>query len=227
MKLKMIVVLGLTLAMSQTWAKDLTKIKTDKDKLSYSIGVSITKNMKKQDTEFDLDVLIQGMKDGLSGKKLLMTDKEIRAVLNNYQSEIRRNAAVSKRQAMEDNKKKGEEFLAKNKSKPGVITLASGVQYKIVKEGSGRAPLDSELVEVVYRGTLLDGTEFDGTDGHPVNLKANSLIAGWKEVMRLMPQGSKWEIYIPHNLAYGERGVGADIGPNETLIFEVELLSFK
>jgi FKBP-type peptidyl-prolyl cis-trans isomerase FklB len=130
--------------------------------------------------------------------------------------------------ALEDNKKKGEVFLAENKTKEGVVVLPSGVQYKILKAGNGKKPIDSDVVQVYYRGTLLDGSEFDATEpGQPADLKASSLIAGWKEALRLMPAGSKWQIFVPSQLAYGERGVGSDIGPNETLVFEVELLAVK
>jgi FKBP-type peptidyl-prolyl cis-trans isomerase FklB len=168
------------------------------------------------------------MKSGLTGEKLLLSEKELRKVMNNFQAEVRQNAVLTKRQTLEDNKKKGEAFFAENKAKPGVITLPSGVQYKIIKAGKGNKPNDSDLVQVNYRGTLLDGTEFDATaPDHPVTLKASALIAGWKEALKLMPVGSKWQIYIPSQLAYGERGVGSDIGPNETLLFEVELVGIK
>jgi FKBP-type peptidyl-prolyl cis-trans isomerase FklB len=148
--------------------------------------------------------------------------------MNSYQVDIRKNALLSKRLALEDNKKKGEAFLAENKTKTGVIALPSGVQYKILKAGNGKKPIESDLVKVLYRGTLLDGTEFDATEpDRPVDLKVSALIVGWKEAVTLMPAGSKWQIVIPSQLAYGERGVGNDIEPNETLVFEVELLEIK
>lgn len=209
-------------------AEETTVLKTDKDKLSYGIGVSVAKNFKKQEADVDLDLMIKGLKDGLAGAKLLMSEKELRVVMNKYQVEIRKNALLTKRLALEDNKKKGDAFLAENKTKEGVEVLPSGVQYKILKAGNGKKPVDSDMVQVYYRGTLLDGTEFDATEpGHPVDLKASALIAGWREALKLMPTGSKWQIFIPSQHAYGERGVGSDIGPNETLVFEVELLAVK
>lgn len=213
---------------SQANAEETVALKTQKDMLSYSIGVSVAKNFKKQEADVDLDLMIKGLKDGLSGAKLLMTEKDMRKVMNMYQSEVRQKALLSKRVAIEENKKKGEAFLAANKTKDGVVTLPSGVQYKILKTGDGKKPIESDLVEVHYRGTLLDGTEFDGTEaGQSATLKVSALIAGWKEALKLMPAGSKWQIYIPPQFAYGERGVGSDIGPNETLVFELELLAVK
>ncbi len=222
-----LVLMGAQIA-AQASAEETTVLKTQKDMLSYGIGVSVAKNFKKQETEVDLELMIKGLKDGLSGAKLLMPEKDLRKVMNMYQSELRQKAVLSKRVAIEENKKKGEAFLAANKAKEGVVSLPSGVQYKILKAGDGRKPMESDLVEVHYRGTLLDGTEFDGTEaGQAATLKVSALIAGWKEALKLMPAGSKWQIFIPPNLAYGERGVGSDIGPNETLVFEVELLAVK
>jgi FKBP-type peptidyl-prolyl cis-trans isomerase FklB len=228
MKLKWIVVCSLILVANQARAEESTDLKTDKDKLSYGIGVSVAKNFKKQGTEVDLDILIKGLKSALAGEKLLLPEKELQKVMNKYQGEVRQKALLNKRLALEDNKKKGLAFLAENKTKEGVITLPSGVQYRIIKAGNGNKPVDSDVVKVFYRGTLLDATEFDATEADkPVDLKVSALIAGWKEALTLMPTGSKWQIFIPSQLAYGERGVGSDIGPNETLVFEVELLAIK
>ncbi|NOU01310.1 MAG: FKBP-type peptidyl-prolyl cis-trans isomerase [Gallionella sp.] len=228
MKFRWLLLSGMLVAMNQALSEDLTELKTDKERLSYGIGASVAKNLKKQTTDVDLDVLIQGLKNGLSGQKLLLSEKELQKVMNKFQGEVRQNALLSKRLALEENKKKGEVFLSENKLKPGVEILPSGVQYKVLKAGSGKTPIDSDVVQVNYRGTLLDGTEFDSTEsGHPAELKVSSLIAGWKDALKLMPLGSKWQIVIPSQLAYGERGVGSDIGPNETLVFEVELLAIK
>lgn len=222
-----LVLMGAQIA-SQANAEETAALKTQKDMLSYSIGVSVAKNFKKQEADVDLDLMIKGLKDGLSGARLLMTEKDMRKVMNMYQSEVRQKALFAKRVAIEENKKKGEAFLATNKTKDGVMTLPSGVQYKILKAGDGKKPIESDLVEVHYRGTILDGTEFDGTEaGLPATLKVSALIAGWKEALKLMPAGSKWQIFIPPQFAYGERGVGSDIGPNETLVFELELLAVK
>jgi FKBP-type peptidyl-prolyl cis-trans isomerase len=209
-------------------AGDVPVLDNPKDKLSYSIGVSVARNIKKQETDVNQEMLIKGIHDALAGEKTLITEKEMRNLMNEYQGQIRQKFQASKRMALEDNKKKGEAFLAANKLKEGVVTLASGVQYKVIKAGSGRKPVESDQVACYYTGTLLDGTEFDGTeDGHPAYLKVAALIQGWKEALKLMAIGSKWQIFIPAQHAYGVRGVGSDIGPNETLIFEVELLDIK
>lgn len=226
MKWMMVVVFGL--AATQANGEEAPVLKTQKEMQSYGIGVNIAKSFKKNEVEFDLEFLIKGLRDGLSGEKLLMTEKDLRKVMNSFQGELRQKAAGMRRVAAIDNKAKGDAFLAGNKAKDGVVALASGVQYKILKEGGGRKPTDADMVECNYRGTLLDGTEFDGTDpGKPATLKISQLIAGWKEALKLMPEGSRWQIFIPPESAYGQRGVGSDIGPNETLVFEVELLAVK
>ena len=208
--------------------KEVTALKTKKDMVSYGIGVNIAKSFKKDDIEFDLNLIVKGLKDGMSGKKLLMSERDLRHVMNAFQSELRQKEMMNHRIAAEDNRKKGESFLAENKTKDGVVTLASGVQYRIINAGDGRKPADGDMVECNYRGTLLDGTEFDATEaGKPATLKLSQLIEGWKEALKLMPEGSKWQIFIPSQLAYGPRGVGSDIGPNETLVFEVDLLAVK
>lgn len=226
MKWIMVVVFGLFA--TQANAEEMPVFKTLRDMQSYGIGVNLAKSFKKNEVEFDMDLLIKGLKDGLSGEKLLMPEKDLRKAMNAFQGELRQKEAGIRRVAALDNKEKGDAFLAENKTRDGVVALASGVQYKILKEGDGKKPADADAVECNYRGTLLDGTEFDGTDpGKPATLKVAHLIAGWKEALKLMPEGSKWQIFIPPQLAYGPRGVGSDIGPNETLIFEVELLAVK
>lgn len=228
MNLKWMVVCSLILLTNQVRAEEKTVLKTDKDRLSYGIGVSVAKNFKKQGTDVDLEILTLGLKSALAGERLLLPEKELRKIMNSYQVDIRKNALLSKRLALEDNKKKGEAYLAENKTKDGVVVLPNGVQYKILKEGNGRKPIESDIVKVSYRGTLLDGTEFDATEaGQSADLKMSALIVGWKETLKLMPVGSKWQIVIPSQLAYGERGVGNDIEPNETLVFEVELFEIK
>jgi len=228
MKKCWIAICALCLVGAQANAGDAPVLDNPKDKLSYSIGVSVARNIKKQETDVNQDLMIKGIKDALAGEKTLLTDKEMRNVMNAYQGQVRQKLQLNKRMALEDNKKKGDAFLEANKGKESVVTLPSGVQYKIIKAGSGRKPVDSDQVACYYRGTLLDGTQFDGTeDGHPATLKVGSLIQGWKEALKLMPIGSKWQIFIPAQHAYGVRGVGGDIGPNETLIFEVELVDIK
>jgi FKBP-type peptidyl-prolyl cis-trans isomerase FklB len=171
---------------------------------------------------------MQGLKSSLAGDKSLLSEKEVRQIMNDYQTKLRQ-AAVGKRQlAINDNKKKGEAYLAEYKAQQGVLSSPNGVLYTVIKEGTGKKPLESDMVEVNYRGTLINGTEFDATEpGHPANLKVSALIPGWKQALSMMPVGSKWHIVIPAVLGYGERGVGNDIGPNEVLVFDLELIAIK
>jgi FKBP-type peptidyl-prolyl cis-trans isomerase FklB len=224
----MIVICGFLLTTSQVFAADNTVLSTEKDKLSYSIGASIGKNLKNDTSDINLNLLIEGLKTSIAGEKVLLSEKEIRQVMNDYQTQIRQRAMLKKQQAMGDNKKIGEAFLADYKAQKGVLALPSGVLYKIIREGDGRKPLESDMVEVNYRGSLINGTEFDATKPeHPANLKVSSLIPGWKHALAMMSTGSKWHIVIPSELAYGERGVGGDIGPNEVLVFDLELIAIK
>jgi FKBP-type peptidyl-prolyl cis-trans isomerase FklB len=228
MKLEWFIWCGLFVSSIPVLAADNTALKSDKDKLSYSIGASVGKNLKTEGTEIDLNLMIEGLKASFAGEKALLSDGEIRKLMNDYQSQMRQRAMAKKQQAMGDNKKNGEAYLAQYKGQKGVLALPSGVLYKILKEGSGRKPSESDMVEVNYRGSLINGAEFDATEaGHPANLKVSSLIAGWKQALSMMPVGSKWQIVIPAHLAYGERGVGNDIGPNEVLVFDLELLAIK
>jgi FKBP-type peptidyl-prolyl cis-trans isomerase len=227
-QLKWVVWGGLFLASTAVWSGEPLTIKTDKDKLSYSIGASIGKNLKSESAEIDLAVLIEGIKASLNGDKSLLTEKEIRQVMNDYQTQLRQRAQVKKQLAIGDNKKKGDTFLANYKAQAGVQALPNGVLYKVLHEGTGKKPLESDMVEVSYRGVLTNGIEFDATEpGKPAHLKVSSLIVGWKQALSAMPVGSKWQIAIPAELAYGERGVGNDIGPNEVLVFDLELLAIK
>ncbi len=226
--MKWMTVMGLGLVIAHAGAEEMPVLKTQKEMVSYGIGVNIAKSFKKDDVEFDMDLLVKGMKDGLSGDKLLMPERDIRKVMNAFQGELRRKEMANHQALAEENKKKGEAFLAENKTKDGVTTLPSGVQYKVLTAGNGKKPSDGDTVECYYRGTLLNGTEFTSTEpGKPATLKVEILPDGWKEALKLMPKGSRWQIFIPSQLAYGQRGVGSDIGPNETLIFEVALLDIK
>jgi len=228
MKLRWLICCSLIAASVQVLASDKTELKTDKDKLSYSIGVSVGKNLKSEATEVDLNLLIEGLKASMGSGNVLLSDAEIRKVMSDYQTQMRQRATANKQQAVGENKKKGDAFLADFKGQKGVLALPSGVLYKILKEGTGRKPIESDMVAVNYRGALINGKEFDSTEaGHPANLKISSLIAGWKQALAMMPTGSKWQIVIPSQLAYGERGVGNDIGPNEVLVFDVELVAIN
>jgi FKBP-type peptidyl-prolyl cis-trans isomerase FklB len=212
-----------------TATKTPLALKSEKDKVSYAIGVNIGKSMRKDTVDVDPAIFSRGMKDALAGGKLLLTDDEIKATLTKLQTELRARQEVAMQKAGDINKKAGDDFLAQNKTKEGVVALPDGLQYKILKQGNGPKPAATDSVVCNYRGTLLDGTEFDSSykRGQPATFPVNGVIKGWTEAVQLMPVGSKWQLFIPADLAYGNRGAGADIGPNATLIFEVELLSIQ
>jgi len=207
-------------------------LKTQKDKVSYSVGVDLGRNIKRQGLDFDVEALAKGLRDALAGEKLLMTDEELRATLLEFQTGLKKKKAQTGAvppKGAEDNKKQGEAFLAQNKAKEGVVTLPSGLQYKILKKGNGKKPTATDTVVCHYRGTLVNGKEFDSSHRHgqPATLKVGGVISGWREALQLMPVGSKWQLFIPPQLAYEERGAGNVIGPNATLIFELELLGIQ
>lgn len=229
MKIKLVAACAMSLAMSSTIAADATSLKTEKDKLSYSIGIDLGKNFKRQGIDVTPEILAIGMKDGMTGDKQLLTDKEMKVVLSNFQKELMAKRTADFNKKAETNKAKGQKFLAENKSKEGVVTLASGLQYKILKKGSGAKPAKEDTVTVEYTGRLINGEIFDSTEktGKPATFKLSQVIPGWTEALQLMPAGSTWEVYVPSNLAYGARSVGGPIGPNETLIFKIHLVSVK
>lgn len=204
-------------------------LKTQKDKLSYSLGIDIAKSLKNQGIDIDANLLLKGLTDGLSGEKPLLTDEEMKNVFSNLQKEMATRNAEQKAKLGVQNKKQSDAFLAENKTKKGVITLPSGLQYKELKSGNGPKPKGDDTVIVHYRGTLIDGTEFDSSykRGEPAKFPVSGVIPGWTEALKLMKVGSKWQLFIPPNLAYGENGAGAIIGPNAALIFEVELISIE
>jgi len=189
--------------------------------------MNIGKSMKKDSVNVDPAILLRGLKDGLSGATPLLSDQEAQAAITALQADMRKKAEETRTQAGAANKAAGEAFLAANKSKPGVMTTADGLQYKVIKEGDGPKPTKDDSVTVQYKGTLIDGKEFDSSykRGQPATFPVGQIIKGWTEALQLMPVGSKYELYIPPDLAYGDRGAGPDIGPNSTLIFEVELVS--
>ena len=230
---------GTTTSKTGTAAKPATAasaplvLKTQQEKASYAIGANIGRGMKKDGVQIDARILSRGMSDAISGKKLAMTDEEMQAALTVLQADVRKRMEVEAAAVAAANKATGDQFLAANKAKDGVVTLPSGLQYKILKEGTGPKPAATDEVVCNYRGTLIDGTEFDSSykRGTPATFPVDKVIKGWTEALQLMPVGSKWELFVPSNLAYGERGAGqrgADvIAPNSTLIFEVELMSIK
>ena len=200
---------------------------TQKEKFSYALGMKMGANLHKQSVPVDAAIFSRGLRDGLAGGKTLLTDEEAQAAITVVQKEFQQKQQEKMQQASELNKKEGQDFLAANKGKPGVVTLPSGLQYKVEKEGTGPKPTASDSVVCNYRGTLIDGKEFDSSykRGQPATFPVNGVIKGWTEALQLMSAGSKWQLFVPSDLAYGDRGAGADIGPGATLIFEVELLS--
>jgi FKBP-type peptidyl-prolyl cis-trans isomerase FklB len=209
-------------------ASELT-LTTDKDKDSYAIGMNIGKSLHRDAVEVDPAILLRGLKDAMAGGKTLLTEEQAKTAMAALQAQVRKAQEEKATVAAETNKKEGDAFLAENKTKDGVVTLPSGLQYKIVTEGSGPKPTASDSVVCNYRGTLLNGTEFDSSykHGEPITIPVGRVIKGWSEALQLMPVGSKWELFIPPDLAYGPRGAGNDIGPNATIVFEVELVSIK
>ena len=195
-----------------------------RDKVSYSIGADIGNNLKRSDFDLNPAFLAQGITDAFAGKSV-MTEEEMKTTLQNFQAELQTKMQAKQKALGEKNKAASEKFLEENKKKEGVVTTASGLQYKIIKAGTGAKPKTTDTVSVNYRGTLIDGTEFDKSK-EPVTFPVEGVIPGWVEALQLMPVGSKWQLVIPPSLAYGENAPPA-IGPNQVLIFEVELLDIK
>jgi FKBP-type peptidyl-prolyl cis-trans isomerase FklB len=220
--------LGL-LAGSASAADPKMTLKDNKDKVSYSIGLNIGKSMKQEGLDINPDALAAAMKDVFSGAKPQLTDEEVQAVMQEFQKEMMAKRMKGQQEGLTKNKAEGEKFLADNKKKEGIKTTASGLQYKVIKDGTGKTPKATDTVSTHYRGTLISGKEFDSSykRGEPAEFPVNGVIKGWTEALQLMKEGAKWQLFIPSDLAYGERGAGQDIGPNSTLIFDIELLSVK
>jgi len=201
---------------------------TDKDKQSYSIGVNVGKSLHRDAIDVEPKIVLQGLEDALADGKLLLTDDQMKTVMTALQTQVRQKMEEKRLAQAETNQKDGAAFMAANATKEGVVALPSGLQYKVMVAGTGPKPTATDSVVCNYRGTLLDNTEFDSSykRGQPVTLNVSGVIKGWTEALQLMPVGSKWQLFIPPNLAYGDRGQGP-IGPNSTLIFEVELLSIQ
>ena len=221
----MVIILVFLFLASQVNAQENLVLKNQKDKISYIIGMDIGNNLKKQSIDVEPNILAKGVKDVLTGGKPLLSEQEIRETMTTFQNEMR----VKQEVVAKKNKEQGDSFLAANKKKEGVKTLQSGLQYKVIKVGIGKKPKLNDYVTTHYRGTLIDGTEFDSSyeRGQPATFQVSGVIPGWTEALQLMEEGAKWQLFVPPNLAYGERGAGDVIGPNATLVFEIELISVQ
>jgi len=204
-------------------------LQNDTDRLSYALGVETGKSFKSHGINLNPSVFAQGLEDALYGNKTLMTDDEINQQLKNFQRASSARLQAQSQKDAQKNQQLSNAFLDANKERPGVVTTASGLQYKIITPGTGAKPTINDVVTVDYEGRLLDGKVFDSSyeRGMPATFSVNAVIAGWQEALQLMPAGSTWELYIPAKLAYGDKGVAGVIGPNETLIFKVHLLEVK
>lgn len=223
----MAVVAGLALVAGR--AADAPQLTDEKAKVSYGIGMNLGTQFRNDELDIDTDLLLRGVQDSLKGNKTLLSESEMQAALQDMMTKTRAKRTEKRRALGEKNKTDGEKFLADNKAKPGVVALPSGLQYKVVTEGKGDSPKATDNVTVQYRGTLLDGTEFDSSysRNEPATFQLNRVIKGWTEGVQLMKPGAKYQFYIPGDLAYGPSGYGAKIGPNATLVFDIELLSSK
>ncbi len=224
-----VVTLSLLAAPAIVVGQDATPLKTERDKQSYAVGMQIATNFKQQGVDLDGNLVAQGMRDVLAGGKLLLTETEAKETVIAFQKEMMAKQQEAAKAAGEKAKVESETFLTANAKKEGVQVLPSGLQYKILTKGEGPKPKSTDTVTVHYRGTLIDGTEFDSSYARkePATFPVTGVIPGWTEALQLMPVGSKWELYIPANLAYGAQGAGGRIPPNAALIFQVELLGIK
>jgi len=212
---------------AQTDMSGTNLLTSDKARESYALGMYFGQGWKKSDMDIDVDLLVRGIKESQAGGPTLLTPQQMTDALNELRKTVAMNRQKAQMEEAKKNQAEGEAFLAANKTKPGVVTLPDGLQYKVITEGAGQTPTPNDMVSVNYRGTFVDGSEFDGSDksGHPAQFPVGAVIHGWTEALEKMTVGSKWELYIPSDLAYGPNGRPPVIGPDKTLIFEVELLS--
>ncbi|MFV2060564.1 MAG: FKBP-type peptidyl-prolyl cis-trans isomerase [Gammaproteobacteria bacterium] len=228
MKKVLRIALSSALVMGVVGQATAVDIKSTKQKTSYAIGVNMSQNLKNLGSEIDVDSLVEGLANGMKGSKLKMSNEEMQKTLMAFQEKITKQRTAAQGKVKSANLDAGKKFLAENKKKKGVITTQSGLQYKIITSGKkdGKSPGATETVTTHYRGTLIDGTEFDSSYARkkPTSFPVNGVIKGWTEALQLMKPGDKWKLFIPADLAYGERGAGAKIGPGSTLIFDIELI---
>jgi len=226
---KCLLILGLLFLTIAVAAQDASQLKTQKEKVSYALGMQMGKEFQKQSVDLDLPTLVKGLTEAFDGTKTLLTEDEMHVILANAREEFRQKQAAIREEKSEATLLEGEKFLAENKNKEGVISLPSGLQYKILTEGTGKKPEIDEKVICNYRSTLIDGTEFDSSEKHsgPVTLPLRGVIEGWKEALLMMTEGSKWQIFVPPHLAYGKQGSGLVVPANATLVFELELVAVE
>ncbi|MCF6253749.1 MAG: FKBP-type peptidyl-prolyl cis-trans isomerase [Thiomicrorhabdus sp.] len=227
--MKKILLISLGLALAPSAFADKTNLNTIEQKASYTLGADIAKNFRSQGLEIDVDAFSLGLEDALQNRDLKLNEEEMMAAINAVKQRMQKQQLEKQKAIARKNLDEGKAFLAENAKKEGVITLDSGVQYKVLTEGKGESPTPEDTITAHYRGTLLDGTEFDSSfkRNTPLTLQMGSVIKGWGEVLKLMKPGAKWEVYIPSNMAYGEKGAGDAIGPNQALIFTIELIKFE
>ncbi|AZR82495.1 FKBP-type peptidyl-prolyl cis-trans isomerase [Thiomicrospira sp. S5] len=211
---------------SVTALADDTKLNSVDKKASYALGSDLAKNFQQQGVEIDIPALVLGMQDVMENKSLRLTDAEMQQAVNEVKKQVMQKQAEARKKLAEDNAQKGEAFLAKNKKRDNVKVTKSGLQYRIIEPGKGATPKEDDVLTANYKGTLIDGTEFDSSysRGTPIEFQMGDVIPGWGEALKMMKPGAKWEIFVPPSLGYGSKGAGDIIGPNETLIFTIELI---
>jgi len=232
MKMRLLVLVVLLMAGNFATADDKKAFTTDKQKFSYAVGFQVGQSLRQNESELEFDAVLQAIQDSYGGKEPRDSVQDMKASFDAFRARRQKEQAAHQAELKElgkKNKAAGDKFLAANKGKDGVKATASGLQYKVLKPGTGKKPAATDTVVVHYRGTLIDGTEFDSSysRNQPATLPLTSVIKGWQEALPMMTVGSKWQLVIPPSLAYGERGAGSRIGPDETLVFEVELLEVK
>lgn len=230
MKATWMVVIGIGLVAVRASAGEKAPLDAQKDRVSYAMAVAVAKSIQRQGVDVDVKVFARGLEDTLSGGKLLMTEEEMRQAMAGVMDELKRRKTVATN-ALESRKAAGRAFLSENGKKDGVVTLPSGLQYEVLTAGDGKKPTEADTIDCHYRGTLVDGKEFDSSyrRGKPATFRLTRVIPGWREALKLMPVGSKWRVFVPPELGYGARGGGrrSRVGPNETLVFEVHLLGIR